>query len=277
MKMISTNLNKTIPLSNIGPQWAGVDVVITETGFRKGDTTPYSFGFNLGTHVGDVLANVQGRREALQAYLGAPIAWLNQVHGCDVFSVTNAIHPEVNPDPNFPNADASLSTRSDVALAIMTADCLPVLFVAFDVSGKAVGVAAAHAGWRGLHAGVLQACTNALAKACGVSAGQIKAWMGPAIGPESFEVGQEVFDAFVQQHALNTACFKSGQTRGKYLADIYTLARIALNGVGVTNVAGGGMDTLTDSRWFSHRWGQQKGVPSGRFATLIRLLPSQVA
>lgn len=273
MKMTSTKLNKKIPLSNIGPQWAGVEVAVTETGFLEGNATPSSFGFNLGTHVGDTLADVQSRREALQAHMDAPIAWLNQVHGCDVFSITTTV---IAP-PNPPNADASLSTRSDVALAIMTADCLPVLFAAFDVSGKAVGVAAAHAGWRGLHAGVLQASANALAKACAVPTSQVKAWMGPAIGPESFEVGQEVFDAFVQQNALNAACFTSGQTCGKYLADIYALARIALSGLGMVNVEGGGLDTLTDLRWFSHRRGQQQGVPSGRFATLIRLLPGQVA
>lgn len=275
MKMTSTNLNKTIPLSNIGPQWAGVGVVVTETGFQQGAMPTSTFGFNLGTHVGDELADVQGRRDALQVHVGAPIAWLNQVHGCDVFPVTNVVNPAVNPDPNPPSADASLSTRSDVALAIMTADCLPVLFAAFDVSGKAVGVAAAHAGWRGLHAGVLQACANALVQACAVPTVQIKAWMGPAIGPESFEVGQEVLDAFVQQNALNAACFKLGLPGGKYLADIYALARIALNDAGVVNVAGGGLDTLTDSRWFSHRRGQQQSVPSGRFATLIQLLPSQ--
>ena len=170
-----------------------------------------------------------------------------------------------------------MTQQRRIACAIMTADCLPVLFAAFDVSGKAVGVAAAHAGWRGLHAGVLQASANALAKACAVPTSQVKAWMGPAIGPESFEVGQEVFDAFVQQNALNAACFTSGQTCGKYLADIYALARIALSGLGVVNVEGGGLDTLTDLRWFSHRRGQQQGVPSGRFATLIRLLPGQVA
>lgn len=274
--MTSTNLNKTIPLSNIGPKWAGVKVLVTETGFRQGAEPPCSFGFNLGTHVGDALADVQSRREALQTHLGAPIAWLNQVHGCDVFSITNAVNPDSN-EPNAPNADASLSTRSDVALAIMTADCLPVLFAAFDVSGKAVGVAAAHAGWRGLHAGVLQASANALANACALTTGHLKAWMGPAIGPESFEVGQEVFDAFVQQNGLNAACFKPSQACGKYLADLYVLARIALSSAGVVSVAGGGLDTLTDSRWFSHRRGQQQGQVSGRFATLIRLLPSQAA
>jgi polyphenol oxidase len=211
------------------------------------------------------LAQVEIRRNALETHLGAPIAWLNQVHGCDVVHVTEA--------GSTPNADASSSTRSSVALAIMTADCLPVLFAAFDVSGKPVGVAAAHAGWRGLHGGVLQASVNALAQACALPPASIKAWMGPAIGPQSFEVGQDVLEAFVQQNPLNSACFLPGASPTKYLADIYELARIALSGAGVQSVEGGGLDTLTDSRWFSHRRGQQQGVPSGRFATLIRLLP----
>ena len=265
MKTILTNLNKTIPLSDIGPQWAGVKVLVTETGFPAGGVAPLPFGFNLGTHVGDELAQVETRRNALGAHLGAPIAWLNQVHGCDVVHVTES--------GSTPNADASCSIRSSVALAIMTADCLPVLFAAFDVSGKPVGVAAAHAGWRGLHAGVLQASVNALAQACAQPPAHIKAWMGPAIGPQSFEVGQEVLSAFVQQNPLNSSCFLPGASPTKYLADIYGLARIALSGAGVHSVEGGGLDTLTDSRWFSHRRGQQQGVPSGRFATLIRLLP----
>lgn len=97
MKMTLKNLSETIPLSNIGPQWAGVKVVVTETGFREGNTTPSSFGFNLGAHVGDVLADVQSRRDALQAHVGAPIVWLNQVHGCDVFAVTNVLNTNPNP------------------------------------------------------------------------------------------------------------------------------------------------------------------------------------
>ncbi|MCR2747548.1 peptidoglycan editing factor PgeF [Limnobacter parvus] len=264
-------LNKVIPVSRLGPQWAGVKVLVTEAGFQQGNFQQTAYGFNLGVHVGDEPSEVEARRAAVQAEMGAPIVWLNQVHGCDVFKANDL------PDSTPPQADASITTFDHTTLAIMTADCLPVVFAAINASGKVLGVGAAHAGWRGLHAGVLQATANALADSCAVPAGQVKAWMGPAIGPESFEVGQDVLDAFVQQNPSNAACFKADQTKDKYLANIYALARIALNNVGIVNVEGGDLDTLTDSRWFSHRRGQHQGVPSGRFATLIRLLPSQVA
>lgn len=271
MKMISTNLNNSLPLSNIGPQWAGVRVLVTETGLNPVALNANPFGFNLGTHVGDEPASVQKRRDALEAELGARILWLNQVHSCDVHMVNDL------PASIPPNADASVSTESDVALAIMTADCLPVVFAAFNDQGAALGVAAAHAGWRGLHAGVLQATALALSEVCQVPVAHMKAWMGPAIGPDSFEVGQEVFDAFDQQSPLNKTCFNPGAMAGKYLADIYGLARLAMTGVGLEAIEGGGLDTLTDSRWFSHRRGQQQRLPAGRFATLIQLLPGQGA
>ena len=271
MKMTSTKLSKTIPLATIGPKWPGVKVVVTETGFQPDTALLNPYGFNLGTHVGDELSQVDNRREAVQAVMGAPIVWLNQVHGCDVYFVASSSSIKV------PNADASLSVNNDVALAIMTADCLPVVFAAVDNSGQVKGVAAAHAGWRGLHTGVLQATAMSLAHACDLPLIQIKAWMGPAIGPNSFEVGQEVLDAFVQQEPANELCFRKAHEPAKYLANIYGLAQVALGNAGLGHLEGGGLDTLTDSRWFSHRRGQQQGIPSGRFATLIRLLPSEGA
>lgn len=271
MKMISKNLNNSLPLSHIGPQWAGVRVLVTETGLDSVASNTDPFGFNLGTHVGDEPASVQNRRVALEAEMGAPILWLNQVHGCNVHMVNDL------PASIPPSADASVAKTSDVALAIMTADCLPVVFAAFSDCGEAVGVAAAHAGWRGLHSGVLQATALTLSEVCQVSIAHVKAWMGPAIGPGSFEVGQEVFDAFNQQSPLSGTNFHPGAMAGKYLGDIYGLARLALNGVGLQTIEGGGFDTLTDSRWFSHRRGQQQRLPAGRFATLIQLLPEQGA
>lgn len=271
MKMTSTRLNKAIPLSSLGPHWAGVKVVVTETGFEQALLQHTAYGFNLGVHVGDQLSEVEARRAAVQAEMGAPIVWLNQVHGCDVFKANDLA------DSTPPPADASITIFDHTTLAIMTADCLPVVFAAFNNSGKAIGIGAAHAGWRGLNSGVLQATANALADTCAVPARQIKAWMGPAIGPESFEVGPDVFDAFVQQNPLSAACFKAAQAEGKHLANIYGLASIALKGAGIVNVEGGGLNTFTDSRWFSHRRGQQQGVQSGRFATLVRLLPWQAA
>lgn len=269
-------LNKEIPVSQLGPDWEGVKVLVTETGFDnpQGDANPY--GFNLGTHVGDSLTHVQARRSLVEKEMGAPVVWLNQVHGCEVFEArlaSDAMSSGTTP----PVADASVSVSCNLALAIMTADCLPVVFVAFSNSGRALGVAAAHAGWRGLHAGVLLASAKALSQACGVPLKQIKAWMGPAIGPHSFEVGAEVFHAFVQQNPKAIECFKPGDKSGKYLADLYALARLALCELGNSNIEGGGWDTVTDPRWFSHRRGQQQGVQSGRFATLIRLLPEHAA
>lgn len=269
--MTSTSLNNSLPLSNIGPQWAGVQVLVTESGLDPFMSVEHPYGFNVGAHVGDEPASVQGRRVALEATMGAPIVWLNQVHGCDVHMAK--AEPALVP----PNADASVATESDMALAIMTADCLPVVFAAFNDQGVALGVAAAHAGWRGLHSGVLQATALALSKACQLPTSHVKAWMGPAIGPNSFEVGQDVFDAFDRQSRLNRPNFQPGVGVGKYLADIYGLARLALTGVGLQTIEGGGQDTFTDSRWFSHRRGRQQRLPAGRFATLVRLLPAQGA
>jgi len=276
MTMTLKKLNKEIPVSQLGPDWDGVKVLVTETGFDalQRDADPY--GFNLGTHVGDSLTHVQARRSLVEKEIGAPVVWLNQVHGCEVFEARLASDAMSSGTPP-PVADASISVSCNLALAIMTADCLPVVFVAFSNSGKALGVAAAHAGWRGLHAGVLLASAKALSQACEVPLMQIKAWMGPAIGPHSFEVGAEVFHAFVQQNPNTIECFKPGDKSGKYLADLYALARHALRELGNSNIEGGGWDTVTDPRWFSHRRGQQQGVQSGRFATLIRLLPEHGA
>lgn len=274
--MILKKLNNEVPVSQLGPDWEGVRVLVTETGFDNPQPDASPYGFNLGTHVGDSLAHVQVRRRSVEREMGAPVLWLNQVHGCEVFEAklaSDAISSGMTP----PVADASVSVNCDLTLAIMTADCLPVVFVAFSSSGKALGVAAAHAGWRGLHAGVLLASAKALSQACEVPLMQIKAWMGPAIGPHSFEVGAEVFHAFVQQNPNTIECFKPGDKSGKYLADLYALARLALRELGNSNIEGGGWDTVTDPRWFSHRRGQQQGAQSGRFATLIRLLPEHGA
>jgi YfiH family protein len=268
-KMTSTSLSDILQLSQLGPSWPGVKVAVTQSGFHTGSSSLSPYGFNLGTHVGDRLESVENRRAALQAHMGAPIVWLNQVHGCAVHFARPLA------DACVPNADASVCIDPQACLAIMTADCLPVLFAAFDQEGQAVGVAAAHAGWRGLLDGVLQATAKALADQCAVPARQIRAWMGPAIGPLSFEVGADVRDAFTLRNPNNQQCFKPGAGAGKYLADIYMLAAQALAEQNIRNLEGGGLDTFTDSSWFSHRRGQQLGIPSGRFATLIRLLPSQ--
>jgi YfiH family protein len=273
MKMKLKNLNKLCPFSGLGPQWAGVGVLVTEAGFQNDTELNSTYGFNLGTHVGDSASDVQSRREAVQDHVGAPILWLNQVHGNEVYTCNS--QSDFSQISFEPKADASITTSSRIVLAIMTADCLPVVFAAFDHSGNALGVAAAHAGWRGLFSGVLQAAAKSLRLACSAPVDHIKIWMGPAIGPSSFEVGQDVYDAFVNQNLANQFGFSRGINPNKYLANIYQLAKIALDDHVESLIEGGGYDTFTDVRWFSHRRGQQQNKPVGRFATLIRLLPGQ--
>jgi YfiH family protein len=211
-------------------------------------------GLNLGVHVGDDLNRVHANRALLRAMVPAEPAWLAQVHGVTVLDAADVA--------DAPQADASMTTQQGVVCAIQTADCLPVLFC--DAGGQVVG--AAHAGWRGLAGGVLEG-TVARMRAAG--AGDILAWLGPAIGPRCFEVGQEVFDIFVGRDAqMRTAFVPIEGVPGKYLADIYRLAQLALANVGVERVSGGGLCTVTDhSRFYSYR---RDGV-TGRMASLIWL------
>lgn len=215
-------------------------------------------GLNLGDHVGDAADAVQRNRALLQASLPASAApaWLNQVHGTAVLNAA-----DVRGGGNAQNcADAAIAVGPGAICTIMTADCLPVLFC--DRSGKVVG--AAHAGWRGLLGGVLQNTVEAMR---GAGADEISAWLGPAIGPEQFEVGPEVRAAYMERDARHDAAFRPVAGKpGKYLADIYRLARLALSGCGVDRVAGGGFCTVTDAaRFYSYR---RDGV-TGRFASLI--------
>ena len=160
----------------------------------------------------------------------------------------------------IPDADASFSIKPDVVCLIMTADCLPVLFC--DRQGKTV--AAAHAGWRGLAGGVLEKTVEKMRRH---TSSDIMAWLGPAIGPGTFEVGEDVRNAFVQKHSsMETAFVSRKNIPGKYLADIYTLAKTILNELDIIDVSGGGFCTLTDKkRFYSYR---RDGV-TGRMATGI--------
>ena len=156
-------------------------------------------------------------------------------------------------------ADASWSATPNVACAILTADCLPVLFC--DRAGSRV--AAAHAGWRGLAGGMLEATLQAL----NVPAEELLVWLGPAIGPAAFEVGPEVREAFLAGHPQAAEAFRPSSNPGKYLADLYHLARIRLAACGVTAVYGGGLCTYSDPRFYSYR----RAAQTGRFASLIWL------
>ena len=207
---------------------------------------------NLGTHVGDDPDRVAENRARLvaSARLPADPAWLTQVHGTRVLDLDWSPAGE---------ADACVTRRRGTVCAILTADCLPVLLAAQDGST----VAAAHAGWRGLAAGVLETTIGALS----VPTGGLLAWLGPAIGPQHFEVGPEVRDAFLATDPAAAAAF-TVNGRGRYMADLPALARRRLNALGVTQVYGVEDCTHADpERYFSHR---RDGV-TGRQATLIWL------
>ncbi len=210
-------------------------------------------GLNLGVHVQDELAHVQRNRALLRSILPAEPAWLTQVHGVNVADAAQV--------QGAPDADACIATESGAVCVMMTADCLPVLLC--DVSGSVVG--AAHAGWRGLAGGVLEKTVAAMR---GRGAGEIIAWLGPAIGPQQFEVGQDVLEAFVGHDTASRSAFAAIAGReGKYLADIYQLARQRLAQAGVLRVAGGGLCTVSDPRFYSYRRDRQ----TGRMASLIWL------
>lgn len=190
-------------------------------------------------------------REALR--LPAEPAWLRQVHGTGVVRATDG------GEGQEPEADASYATDPGVVCAAMAADCLPVLFC----NDKGTVVAAAHAGWRGLAAGVLEATVRAL----GAPPASLLAWLGAAIGPASFEVGPEVREAFVSLDASAGDCFRAHpRVPGKFLADLYGLARGRLNKAGVARVYGGGLDTFADpQRFYSYR----RDGRCGRMAALV--------
>ncbi len=209
-------------------------------------------GLNLGLHVGDNPAHVAHNRRKLQTLLPSAPLWLTQVHGIDVVEATQADQGQIE-------ADASFTTERNTVCAIQTADCLPVLFC----DSNARVVAAAHAGWRGLAHGVLE---QTVARMRAAGANDILAWLGPAIGPQHFEVGADVLDAFVQVSVQNASAFQArdGQP-GKYLADIYQLARNALQRVSVTRVSGGEYCTVADPRFYSYR----RDRITGRMASLI--------
>ena len=209
---------------------------------------------NLGHHVNDAADAVQSNRNRLAVALPrkTQVQWLQQVHGNRVIRAGEGGYPE---------ADACWSDQPGTACAVLTADCLPVLFAAEDGSV----VAAAHAGWRGLLAGVLEATVEAM----NVDPMRLMAWMGPAIGPQAFEVGSEVRDAFVDIAPVGNAFTATGQP-GKYLANIYQLARYRLAQAGVNRIQGGNRCTYTEAgQFFSYR----RDGETGRMASVIVINP----
>ena len=215
-------------------------------------------GLNLGRHVDDAVAAVEENRVRLRALLPGHPAWIAQVHGAAVVDAGL-----VRPGAPVQTGDASVTAGAGIVCAILTADCLPVLFA--DLDGKVVG--AAHAGWRGLAGGVLGATVAAMRAA---GAGEITAWLGPAIGPDAFEVGGDVRAAFeAALPGAAAAAFRPYPGRdGKYLADIYLLARRMLARDGVTRVHGGDRCTYSETTQF---YSYRRDRVTGRQASLIWL------
>jgi YfiH family protein len=209
---------------------------------------------NLGAHVGDAPEAVAENRRRVRHLLGmrAEPAWLHQVHSTAVCDLDHVKHRRLPA-----TADVAITTQKDYACVVMVADCLPVLFASRD--GQKIG--AAHAGWRGLAAGVLEHTVLAL----GVPGSELTAWLGPCISREHFEVGDEVQQAFIAQDAGAAGAF-TPNARGKWQADLVVLAHRRLSALGVRDVRGGSWCTFADSaRFFSHRR-DRKG---GRMAAFI--------
>lgn len=239
------------------PEWPAPARVRSAVTTRDGPgvSVPPFGRFNLGLRNGDQPEAVHTNRSVLRQTLDLPAdpRWLKQVHGTTV--------AELGPLPSAdePEADAAISRLPGTVLTVLTADCLPVLFCTDD--GSAIGIA--HAGWRGLAAGVLEA----VAVQWQLPPARLLAWLGPCAGAASYEVGDEVRAAFVGHDRAATECFTATR-RGHWRCDLVGLARQRLTAMGITRVHGGGFDTLSDPRFYSHR---REGARRGSFASLIWL------
>jgi len=237
----------------ITPDWpAPARVRAAQTTRIGGHSGGVHAGFNLGSRCGDDPAAVAANRALLRQALDLPAepGWLQQVHGAGVVAL---------PVEGLPEADASFATRSGEVCVVQTADCLPVLFCDDDASV----VAAAHAGWRGLGGGVLEATLAALP----VARERLLAWLGPAIGPQAFEVGPEVRAAFLADDPASAPAFVATGP-GKFHADLFMLARRRLQRAGVGRVYGGGICTWSDAAQF---YSFRRDAHCGRLASLIWL------
>jgi len=240
------------PADWIVPDWPAPPNVRAVVTTRAGGASegPYA-SLNLGDSVGDQPSAVARNRARLRTFLPADPLWLHQVHGTEVVDVETA-HP-------LARADGAVARTRAAVCAVLTADCLPVLLA--SRAGEAVGLA--HAGWRGLAAGVIESTVARMA----VAPGAIVAWLGPGIGRHAYEVGPDVHDAFVARDPGAAEAF-SPTRASKYLADLCALAKRRLMAAGVKAVYGGGFCTYEDrARFFSHR----RDRPTGRFASLVWL------
>jgi YfiH family protein len=238
----------------IEPQWSAASNIHAISTIRQGGVSQSPWeSLNLGDHVNDDPSDVAENRRRLRRLAGLPHEpqWLTQVHGCDITEITES------PPAGGCEADAAYTNRPGCICAVLTADCLPVLFV--DMRGREV--AAAHAGWRGLAGGVLEQTVGRFAAAPQT----LLAWLGPAIGPASFEVGAEVREKFLKWSSDCETAFVQHE-KGRWLADIYQLARLRLRKTGITAIYGGDYCTYRDAeRFYSYR----RDGETGRVATLI--------
>ncbi len=252
-----------LPVSGVlRAQWNAPGNVHAFTSLRYGagaSEKPFD-RFNLGLRSGDDVRTVSANRNELIERFGLPDAphWLQQVHGTGVqrFHAGDEIPLDGAQEPV---ADAAVTSDANVVLAVLTADCLPVAFAAKD--GSEVGVA--HAGWRGLAAGVLENTVRSMKTA----PANLLAWFGPAAGPQAYEIGQDVFDAFVSKDARAESAFVA-TCPSHWRVDLYALARLRLADAGIPaeNVFGGGLCTISEvKRWYSHR----RDRKTGRMATII--------
>lgn len=246
--------------------WIAVDwnappmvAAVSTTRAAPGTSRPPFDRCNLGARCDDDPVRVADNRAGLidALALPSPPVWLQQVHGRDVLRVDAPLHAP-RPVSDEPRFDAAVTRVPGVVLAVLSADCLPVLFAADD--GRSI--AAAHAGWRGLAAGVLEATVAAMD--CLPS--QLQVWLGPAAGPDAYEVGVEVHDAFVAGDPGAARAFVPTRP-GHWRVNLYALARRRLGAVGVNRVTGGDHCTISDERFYSHRRDRR----TGRMASLIWL------
>jgi YfiH family protein len=236
----------------ITPDWpAPINVKALQTTRAGGISSPPYDSLNLGAHVGDAPMAVERNRILLNRLLPSEPVWLNQMHGTVIVSADRA--------GCLPQADACIARHRAAVCVVMTADCLPILLC--DTQGSVVGVA--HAGWKGLVAGVIEASVQAMDAA----PENIMAWLGPAISQDAFEVGDEVRAAFVAIQPQAASAFVPGGN-GKWFADLYALARLRLNALGINRIYGGDSCTYRDrDQYFSYR---RDGM-TGRMGTFIWL------
>jgi YfiH family protein len=246
----------SLPL--ILPEWSAPRHIKAFTTTRRGGISegPYQT-MNLGLHVGDEHAAVLENRRRLLQVMSMPCEplWLNQTHSAKV------IDADVQ---GVCAADGAYTDHSGVVLAVLTADCLPIVIVDRD----GIELAVVHAGWRGLAGGIVENAVGRFRSVCG-----LQAWLGPAIGSRAFEVGDDVKTAFVTKVGSHEQFFKPGISAGKYWCDLYALARAELVAAGCDQVFGGQYCTYSQSEYFhSHR---RDGTPSGRMATVAWIVDSK--